>query len=98
MTTTPDDVFYILKIVLLRLISTGSYTAVERTLQQLREVMERDYSGVIKKKLDDVYRAAGTSGQSRGEKVEKENRLTFIVRFPLAPKIQFSRILLDTLE
>ncbi|KAK0441157.1 COG4 transport protein-domain-containing protein [Desarmillaria tabescens] len=77
-TTTPDDVFYILKIVLLRLISTGSYTAVERTLQQLREVMERDYSGVIKKKLDDVYRAAGTSGQSRGEKVEKENRLAFI--------------------
>ncbi|KAK0502966.1 COG4 transport protein-domain-containing protein [Armillaria luteobubalina] len=77
-TTTPDDVFYILKIVLLRLITTGSYTAVERTLQQLREVMERDYSGVIKKKLDDVYRAAGTSGQSRGEKVEKENRLSFI--------------------
>ncbi|KAK0483336.1 COG4 transport protein-domain-containing protein [Armillaria novae-zelandiae] len=77
-TTTPDDVFYILKIVLLRLISTGSYTAVERTLQQLREVMERDYSGVIKKKLDDVYRVAGTSGQSRGEKVEKENRLSFI--------------------
>ncbi|KAK0197415.1 COG4 transport protein-domain-containing protein [Armillaria mellea] len=77
-TTTPDDVFYILKIVLLRLISTGSYTAVERTLQQLREVMERDYSGVIKKKLDDIYRAAGTSGQTRGEKAEKENRLTFI--------------------
>ncbi|KAK0210472.1 COG4 transport protein-domain-containing protein [Desarmillaria ectypa] len=77
-TTTPDDVFYILKIVLLRLISTGSYTAVERTLQLLREVMERDYSGVIKKKLDDVYRAAGTSGQSRGEKAEKENRVAFI--------------------
>ncbi len=57
--------------------------AVDRTLQQLREVMERDYVGVIKKKLDDVYRVAGAGGTGKGDKVERENRLAFIVRLHL---------------
>jgi hypothetical protein len=84
-TTTPDDVFYILKLVISRLISTGSLTGLERTLEQLREVMERDYIGVIKKRLDDVYRPAGTSGTNvRGDKIERENRAAFIVRAKLS--------------
>ncbi|KAJ7632374.1 COG4 transport protein-domain-containing protein [Roridomyces roridus] len=57
-TTTPDDVFYILKIVLSRLLSTGSLKTLEKTLEQLREVMDRDYVAVIKRKLDDVYRTS----------------------------------------
>jgi hypothetical protein len=48
--------------------------------EHLREVMEQDYAGVIKKKLDDVYRTAGTSGPNvRNEKAERENRAAFIV-------------------
>lgn len=83
-TTTPDDVFYILKIILSRLLSTGSVNGVDRTLERLWEVMDRDYAGVIKKKLDDVYRTSGTSGTNmRGDKGERENRLAFIVRFHL---------------
>lgn len=79
-TTTPDDVFYILKIVISRLLSTGSATGVEQTFEQLRDVMERDYIGIIKKKLDDVYRSTGTSGPAaRGERVDRENRVAFIV-------------------
>ena len=79
-TTTPDDVFYILKTVILRLLSTGSLSGVESAFQQLRDVMERDYIAIIKKKLEDVYRAAGSSGSHvRAERVEKENRITFIV-------------------
>lgn len=39
--------------------------------------MDRDYAGVIKKKLDDVYRT-GSSGT--GVKSEKESRQAFIVR------------------
>jgi hypothetical protein len=78
-TTTPDDVFYILKIVLSRLLSTGSLKTVEQMLEQLRDVMDRDYVGVIKKKLDDVYRTSGSSGpNARGEKAERENRAAFI--------------------
>ena len=43
--------------------------------------MDREYAGVIKKKLDDVYRNAGVPGPGlKGEKVERENRQTFIVR------------------
>lgn len=75
-TTTPDDAFYILKIVLSRLLSTGSSTVVEKTSEALREVMDRDYAGVIKKKLDDVYR---TGGSGPSVKSEKESRQAFIV-------------------
>jgi len=42
--------------------------------------MDRDYAGVIKRKLDDVYRIAGGSGPTvRGEKAERENRSAFII-------------------
>lgn len=79
-TTTPDDVFYILKIVLSRLVSIGSVRGVERTFERLRDVMERDYASVIKKRLDDVYRTTGNSGPAvRGEKAERDNRAAFIV-------------------
>ncbi|KAJ7046514.1 COG4 transport protein-domain-containing protein [Mycena alexandri] len=79
-TTTPDDVFYILKAVLFRLLSTGSVKTVEQMFEQLRDIMDRDYIAVIKKKLDDVYRTAGPTGpNSRGEKAERENRAAFII-------------------
>ncbi|KIK63178.1 hypothetical protein GYMLUDRAFT_95807 [Collybiopsis luxurians FD-317 M1] len=79
-TTTPDDVFYILKIVLTRLISTGSLIAVDRMIEQLRQILDKDYAGALKKKMDDVYRSAGTPGQTvRGEKADRENRLSFAV-------------------
>lgn len=75
LTTTPDDVFYILKAVMSRLLSTGSLTGVERTFEQLRVIMERDYIGVIKKKLDEVYRSTGpTTSVAK----EKENKLNFM--------------------
>ena len=76
-TTTPDDAFYILKIVLSRLISTSNPAIVQRASELLREVMDRDYAGVIKKKLDDVYRTGGGGAAARSE---KESRQAFIVR------------------
>ncbi|KAL4064326.1 COG4 transport protein-domain-containing protein [Scleroderma citrinum] len=77
-TTTPDDVFYILKTVYTRLLSTGSLEAVERTTNFLKDVMERDYAGGIKRKLDDVYRHAGNA-PTRSEKSERESRSTFVI-------------------
>lgn len=42
--------------------------------------MDRDYIGVIKMKLDDIYRTIGGSGSTaRGERAERENRSAFIV-------------------
>ncbi|KIY51144.1 COG4-domain-containing protein [Fistulina hepatica ATCC 64428] len=81
-TTTPDDVFYILKVVLMRLISTGSLPTVDRMLGQLREIVERDYGGIVRRKLDDVYRNSnGITERSAlaREKVERENRTAFII-------------------
>lgn len=80
-TTTPDDVFYILKLALNRLLSTGSLANVDRVLQQLKEVMDQDYISVLKRKMEDVYRGSGSSGINRGEKAERENRIAFIVSF-----------------
>lgn len=72
--------FYILKIVISRLLSTGDVKGAEVTFDQLRNTMEQDYVGVIRRKLDDVYRYVGSSGPtSWGEKGDKENRVTFIV-------------------
>jgi hypothetical protein len=83
-TTTPDDVFYILRVVLSRLLSTGSAKAVQETLEQLREAMDGDFIGVIKKRLDEVYRMASNIGPGgRGEKGDREGRLTFLVSVSL---------------
>ncbi|KDQ59403.1 hypothetical protein JAAARDRAFT_56419 [Jaapia argillacea MUCL 33604] len=77
-TTTPDDAFYIFKTVLSRLLSTGSTATLGLMTELLRDVMDREYAGVIKRKLDDVYRSGGAPG-GRPEKVERENRQAFIV-------------------
>ncbi|KJA27272.1 hypothetical protein HYPSUDRAFT_62954 [Hypholoma sublateritium FD-334 SS-4] len=78
-TTTPDDVFYILKSVTTRLLTTGSLSAVEKTLQQFREIVDRDYAGVIKRKSDDVYKNYTATSNVRPDRVERENRVTFII-------------------
>lgn len=79
-TTTPDDVFYILKTVYSRVLSAGSFKHIERMTDLLKDFMDHDYVGGIKRKLDDVYRtAANTGGGGRGEKSERECRTSFII-------------------
>ncbi|KAG2747471.1 COG4-domain-containing protein [Suillus brevipes Sb2] len=79
-TTTPDDVFYILKTVYSRVLSAGSFKHIERMTELLKDFMDHDYAGGIKRKLDDVYRtAANTGGGGRGEKSERECRTSFII-------------------
>ncbi|KDR81347.1 hypothetical protein GALMADRAFT_239193 [Galerina marginata CBS 339.88] len=79
-TTAPDDVFYILKSITTRLLSTGSFSAIERTLHLLREVVDRDYTGIIKRKLDDVYKSQGPmTSNVRPDRIERENRVSFII-------------------
>jgi conserved oligomeric Golgi complex subunit 4 len=78
-TTAPDDVFFVLKVVVQRTLSTGAVHSIARTCELLREVMDYDYSLVIKRKLDDVYRTTVPSTGSRAEKTERELRAAFIV-------------------
>lgn len=70
-----------MKTVLTRLLTTGSVVAVDGAAGRFREVMENDYAGVIARKLDEVYRSAGSAhATSRSEKTERELRQSFIVR------------------
>ncbi|KAJ8454124.1 hypothetical protein ONZ51_g13208 [Trametes cubensis] len=78
-TTTPDDAFYILKSVLSRMLSSASVATVQRTSEQLRDVMDKDYVRVIKQKLDNVYKGSSAGPGARGDKAERENRQSFII-------------------
>ena len=72
--------FYILKSIATRLLTTGSLGGVERTLHQLRDIIDRDYIGILKRKLDDVYKPSGPPPSNiRPDRVERDNRATFIV-------------------
>lgn len=77
-TSVPDLAFYLLKVVIFRILSTGSEWVLNGIAKQLRDIVEHDYVNVIKRKLDEVYRVAGT-GSVRTEKSEKDNRFNFIV-------------------
>jgi len=96
-TTTPDDVFFILQNVLTRLISTASFETVKMAVEPIRNVMEKDYAAIVRRKLDDVYRGSAHGGGQRNEKNERES---FIVR--TAQFQTFTRItdlfVVDTLE
>lgn len=49
-------------------------------MQQLREVVNSDYIGVIKGRLDEVYKNTGAvTSNTRPDRAERENRVTFIV-------------------
>ena len=71
-----------------RVLSTGSFKHIERMTDLLKDVMDHDYAGGIKRKLDDVYRMAGNTGSGgRGEKSERECRTSFIVKYSVSTRI-----------
>ena len=53
---------------------------VTTTLESLREVIDVDFIGFLKRKLEDVYRVAGTmSTAGRGDKGDRESRTACMV-------------------
>ena len=100
-TTLPDDVFYVLKVALVRLLTTGSTNTVTKTCGALKELISksvlarlfsrflltlvtRDLVGVLKRKMDDIYRP-GVAG-ARSEKGERDARAVYIVRASIFPQ------------
>ncbi|KAF5324851.1 hypothetical protein D9611_004444 [Ephemerocybe angulata] len=77
-TTAPDDVFYILKSVVSRLLTTGSVNCTTKMIEQLRDIIDRDYIAVYKRKLDDVYKNPQLNSGPRSDKGERESRIAFI--------------------
>lgn len=76
--TVPDDVFYVLKLILTRMLSAGNPNFVQTGLSSFRSILEQYYIEKYKNKLDGAY-IQDTHGV-RGEKLERESRQIFIVR------------------
>ncbi|WWC86365.1 uncharacterized protein L201_001241 [Kwoniella dendrophila CBS 6074] len=75
-----DDTFYLLKLVIGRLLSCGSIATLRSMRQKLAEVIERDYTGVIRKKMDAVYMGQVPSSQgTEKDKRERDQRSAFII-------------------
>ena len=52
------------------------------TLEQYKDILDKDYVGVYRKKLDDVYRNPMVAGGQRSDKSERESRVAFIACRP----------------
>lgn len=81
--TTPDDAFFILHLTLSRALSSGSVVCVRRTVKTVRDVVERDLVGVIRRRMEDCWRtgsgAPGPGGKGKGA---GEDRVAiFVVRY-----------------
>lgn len=74
-----DDTFYLLKLVINRLLSIGSIATIKSMRQNIESVMERDYLGIIKKKMDGVYTAVGNLDRGERERRERDQKSAFIV-------------------
>lgn len=94
LSSAPDDVFYLLKLVLHRLVRAGSLDTLGRMVGKIDEIVEDGFLGGIKRKMDGVYAGvrsagladaksgAGGAGAGRGteaERLEREMRGTFLV-------------------
>ena len=73
-----DDTFYLLKLVINRVLSIGSISTIKSMRVSIAQVIERDYLGIIRKKMDGVYT---TTGQDRAERErrERDQKSAFIV-------------------
>lgn len=74
-----DDTFFILKKVLHRQTSLASLPTVKRMCLEVRNVMERDFSDVIKKRMDAVWAFVQSSTQATRAKEEESARQSFVI-------------------
>ncbi|KAH7318031.1 COG4-domain-containing protein [Rhizoctonia solani] len=65
--TTPDDAFFILHLTVSRALSSGSVVCIKKTVKNVREVVERDLVGVIRRRMEDCWRAPVAGKKGAGE-------------------------------
>lgn len=86
-----DDTFYLLKLVVNRVLSIGSITTLKSMRCRIVEVIERDYLDVIRKKMDGVYISSGGQDRAERDRREKDQKAAFIVSLtPWLHTIRFS--------
>lgn len=75
-----DDTFYLLKLVVQRVLSIGSISTLRSMRHRITEVIERDYLNIIKKKMDGVYNVpAGGQDRAERDRRDKDQKAAFIV-------------------
>lgn len=82
-----DDTFYLLKLVVNRVLSIGSISTLTSMRYRIVEVLERDYLNVVRKKMEGVYASTGGQDRTERERREKDQRSAFIVSRGLSSKI-----------
>ncbi|KAF8733396.1 COG4Hypothetical protein, partial [Rhizoctonia solani] len=65
--TTPDDAFFILHLTLSRSLSSGSVVCVKKTVKNVREVVERDLVGIVRRRMEDCWRTPVAGKKGAGE-------------------------------
>ncbi|EIW72587.1 hypothetical protein TREMEDRAFT_70757 [Tremella mesenterica DSM 1558] len=73
-----DDTFYLLKLILNRVLSCGSLSSLRVMRHKIGEVIEKDYIGVLRRKMDGVYALPHATGVER-EKRERDQKIAFII-------------------
>ena len=74
-----DDTFFILKKVLHRLVATSSLQTHRRMCTEIKTIMERDFSDVMRRRMDAVWSAITSSAQATRQKEESQARQNFVV-------------------
>ncbi|ELU36392.1 COG4 transport domain-containing protein [Rhizoctonia solani AG-1 IA] len=65
--TTPDDAFFILHLTLSRSLSSGSVVCVKKSVKNVREVVERDLVGIVRRRMEDCWRTPVAGKKGAGE-------------------------------
>ncbi|WVN85165.1 uncharacterized protein L203_100310 [Cryptococcus depauperatus CBS 7841] len=71
-----DDTFYLLRLIISRLLSCGSLSILKSMRIKITEVIEIDYLGILKRRMENVYTVQG-SGERRER--ERDQRQAFII-------------------
>jgi hypothetical protein len=74
-----DDAFFILKKVLLRLVTCASLTTHRRMCSEVRTVMDRDFGDILRRRMDSVWSGITSTAQAARAKEEDKARQGFIV-------------------
>lgn len=74
-----DDTFFILKKVLLRLVTSASIQTHLKMCSQIRDVMDRDFGDILRKRMDAVWTGLTGIAANARAKEEDKARASFIV-------------------
>ncbi|TXT06172.1 hypothetical protein VHUM_03645 [Vanrija humicola] len=74
-----DDTFYLMKLVLNRVLSSGSVSTLSSLREKITSVLETDYAAYIGKKMDLLYTSPAPHDRAEKERREKDQKASYII-------------------